>query len=237
MEPIPESIEAVDEFGPFSYDGDLLEELKAKAAAVLEIVPDCVGLSLAVIADGFTLTLVASGEEVAVLDAIQYLAGGPCVDGAKGDRVLESSADSDVTDELGWQLFARASAASSVLSTLTLPVLVDDRVAGSVNLYAASANAFTGHHEEIARIFDAWAPGAVTNADLSFTTRRTAEEAPRQLHAAYRAEVAASIVAVREGLDMDEARVRLREAARRAGVDVAQLAETLIALDRDERGS
>ena len=64
-----------------------------------------------------------------------------------------------------------------LLSTVTLPVLAGGAVVGSINLYAASAEAFVGHHEAIARIFDAWAPGAVTNADLSFSTRAVAEQA------------------------------------------------------------
>lgn len=100
---------------------------------------------------------------------------------------------------------------------------------GHVNLYAASARAFSGHHKELAHIFvDVWAPGAVTNADLRFATRRTADGAPQHLHATYRVEVASGILAAHEQLDLASAREQLRDAAHRAGVPLADLAEALI---------
>lgn len=104
-----------------------------------------------------------------------------------------------------------------------------------MNLYADSTNAFTGRHEELARIFDAWAPGAVTNADLSFSTRRLAEQAPRQLRNDYNIQVAAGILAA-GGVDLDRARRRLHEAAARAGITAAQLAATIIQLERIREG-
>lgn len=228
MEPIPETTEAVEEFGPFVKEGDLLESLREKSAAVRRIVPECVGLSVATFRDGVTFTLVATEEEVAVLDAVQYLAGGPCVAGAAESRVIEFHP----TDEHEWQLFTRATAAASIASTLTLPILDGEVAVGSVNLYGASARCFTGHHDELARIFDAWGPGAVTNADLGFATRRQAELAPTILREEYRIEVAARILARRENIAQELARSRLLDAASRAAVPLVELAETLIDLDR-----
>lgn len=231
MEPIPESVEAVEEFGPFVPDGDLLEDLRAKAVQVRDIVPECVGLSVAVLGDGVVLTLVSSDAEIAALDALQYLDGGPCVHSAAAGEVVVFSHDSS-TDEERWQTFARGTAARSVGSTLTLPVLEDDRVIGSVNLYAATAHAFDGHHEAVADVFHAWAAGAVSNADLDFATRREAELTPQRLREGFRSEVAAGLLASRAQLGLTAARERLREAATRAGVGVEQLAELLIELYR-----
>lgn len=129
-------------------------------------------------------------------------------------------------------MFAQGTAAAAVTSTLTLPIVADGTVVGSVNLYGASRQAFTGHHEELARIFDAWAPGAVTNADLSFSTRHTAEQAADHLRSSYRIEVAVGLLAGRALLDLATARARLEDSARRAGVSIAQLAETYIKLER-----
>jgi transcriptional regulator with GAF, ATPase, and Fis domain len=231
VEPIPETREAIDEFGPFAADGDLLQQLMVRAEAVCEIVPDCVGLSIASSEYGVTFTLVASQADIALLDALQYATDGPCVDAVQQERVV-GFADMTLLDEESWRLFGTASRQRGIASTLTLPVVVDGLVAGSVNMYAASAHAFTGHHQELATIFDAWAPGAVANADLSFTTRRVAERAPQKLRDEYSVEVAAGILASAEGLDLDTAMKRLREAAQRAGVLVAQLARVLIELQR-----
>lgn len=229
MKPIPETVEAVEEYGPFAHDGTLLEQLDAKAQQVLALVPDCIGLSIASTTEGVTFTLVASDEQIGLLDALQYLLGGPCVAGVEGEQVLAYT-QAELFDETDWQVFAQGTAAFGVASTLSLPILADGEVVGSVNLYAGSDQAFTGHHEAVARIFDAWAPGAVTNADLSFSTRLTAEHAPEHLRGMLRVEVAAGILAGRESMNQAAARTHLQESARRAGVTTTQLVETYIDL-------
>jgi GAF domain-containing protein len=234
MEPIPETTKAVDEFGPFS-EGDLLQTLKWQSQQVRAIVPDCVGLSLSSAAAGVTFTLVSSVEEVALLDALQYIAGGPCLKAVETQEVLVHS-DDDPLDEERWQLFARGTAAMGVASTLSLPVLSDGVVVGSVNLYAASAQAFAGHHDELARLFGAWAPGAITNADLSFRSRSVAEHAPDKLRGEYHIEVAVGIIAKQQHLTPDAARKQFTEAAQRAGVTEAELAGTIIELRHSEDG-
>jgi GAF domain-containing protein len=227
VEPIPESKEAVEEFGPFTDDEDLLDELIKKGERVRASVPSCVGLSLALKENGVTFTLVASAAEIATLDALQYLDGGPCVEAAENERALAFRA-TDPLDERRWQLFAQGTAATGVASTLSLPILAEGAVAGTVNLYAAAEDAFTGRHEDVAAIFDAWAPGAVTNADLSFSTRQTAEQAPQRLRDDVRIEVAAGVIASRNGSDLETARAKLSAAAKRAGLSVARMAEAVI---------
>jgi GAF domain-containing protein len=231
MEPIPETREAIEEFGPFGEDEDLLDELRVKGERVRAVVPDCVGFSLAMAADGVCFTLVATDEDLAVLDALQYLDGGPCIAAAEAEQALEYR-PSPRLDEDEWQLFAQGTAAAGVRSSLSLPILVDDTVVGSVNLYGASDDAFTGRHERVATIFDAWAPGAVANADLPFSTRRTAEQAPRILRDDLHLEIATGVIAAREGLDRAAALERLRDAARRAGVSEERLADAMVAIRR-----
>jgi GAF domain-containing protein len=228
MEPIKETVHAVEEYGPFATDeGDLLDELRDSAERVRELVPECVGLTLSSTRDGVSFTLVASDEEMAVLDAIQYAVGGPCVESVRAERVLSYTQDDFLAEE-DWQLFARATAAASIASTLTLPILVEERVAGSINLYAATPGAFTGRHEQIAEIFDAWAPGAVANADLDFSTRAVAEQAPRVLRDQLRIQVALGILMRNQDIDIETARTRLVDAAQRAGATVVMVAETLV---------
>ena len=228
MDPIPQTSEAIDEFGPFFDDGDeLLDRLREMGRRVRKVVPDCVGLSLASREHGVTFTLVASETIIAALDGLQYLDGGPCVTAVDEERVVRFP-DQDVLGEEAWQLFARGTAAAAVASTLTIPVMVGDEVKGSVNLYAASPNAFTGVHEEVADIVGGWAPGAVANADLSFATRRTAQEAPRLLFEEMRINVAVGILVATYGISVQDARERLRDSAVRAGVDDTEMARIVI---------
>jgi GAF domain-containing protein len=227
MEPIPETVEALNELDPTDERG-LIARLGRLAARAQDIVPDLLGVSVSQLEEGLTFTLVATAEEIAVLDAVQYATGGPCVDGAHTDQVLEFDND-DVLDEERWRLFAQATAAHTVRSTLTLPVLGDDGVAvGSVNLYAASGRAFVGHHDALTEIFGAWAAGAIANADLSFTTRRDAEATPDRVREQVVIDLAVGIVAVDLGVDVEVAEARLREAAARAGVRPGQLAREIV---------
>jgi GAF domain-containing protein len=235
MEPIPETSEIIAELEKFDYVAGLRGELVRRAKAVRALVPDLVGLSLAALEDDVAFTLVATDAQVAVLDAIQYLTGGPCVDAARTEQVRTYSSD-EPDDERTWQTFAMATAAKAVASTLTLPVLDDDKVVGSINLYAASTGAFGGLHSDIASIFGAWAPGAITNADLSFQTRRTAEHAPEALRGTMRVETAVGVLMEAESVDADAARGMLVNAAQRSGVTTQVLADAVLELFEPPEG-
>ena len=230
MEPIPETVKAIEELGPFANEADLLDDLRRMGSQVTDLVPDCVGLSLASAEHGVTFTLIASDRQLAFINAIQDLAGS-FDDAQRSEHPTDESGD-DLLDEGTWHLRAMANAARCVVSTLTLPIVKEDRIAGAVNLYGASRQAFTGHHEQLAEIFGAWAPGAVTNADLSFSTRREAEEAPRRLQSESVVGRAAHIVAGFEGVPLAAAVRRIREAAQRAGISEEQLSEAVIRLRR-----
>ena len=227
MEPLPETIEVLEELQRTGDAEGLLHELCRLAERAQSVVPDLVGVSLARLRQGISFTLVATEAEIAVLDGVQYLTGGPCVDGAHRDELREFEVG-DVLDEQQWQLFAEATAARSIRSTLTLPVIEDGAVAGTVNLYAATRRAFGGHHEELAGIFGAWAAGAVANADLSFLTRREAQAATQRLRDRATLDVAIGILAARLGVDTASAEEHLHQAALRAGVTAEEIAGSIV---------
>jgi GAF domain-containing protein len=231
MEPIPETLEAIAELDPHLDDGTLLERLLEMGSSVREIAPDCVGVSVASRRHEVTFTLVATTDEVAALDAIQYLCSGPCVEAVETGEGIATSGD-DSMNEPGWQAFAQATAALGVRSTLTFPIIEDGAATGSVNLYGRSDAAFDGKHQRLAAVFGAWAPGAVSNADLSFSTRETAAKAPEQLRTQARVDVATGIVAAVRGVDVASAEELMLDAARRAGISLHKLAEVVLHLGR-----
>jgi GAF domain-containing protein len=227
MEPIPETLEALAELDAFIDDGALLDELRRRTELARRVAPGLVGASVAYRDHGVTFTLVATSEEIAALDGVQYLASGPCVD-AISDGDGRSTTSDDLFDEPRWQAFARATAAAGVRSTLTFPVLDGSEVIGTVNLYGRDHDTFVGRHRALARAFAAFAPGVVTNADLPFSTRRAAERAPEQLRDERTVDTAIGIVAGSDGVSLDTARARLADAARRAGVPVVTLARVVV---------
>lgn len=226
LHPLPETVEAVGELGP-GPDDDLLTELGRLVAHATEVVPSLAGVSLARSRDGVTFTLVSSSERAAALDAVQYVDGGPCVAGGH-DAAVHALRHDDPLDEERWRLFAAATAAHGVCSTLTLPVVDGGEVVGTVNLYAAQPHAFDDRIASLADVFGAWAEGAVTNADLSFSTRDAAREAPQRLRDRTTFEVATGIVAAQLDVDVEAAEAHLLDAASQAGVEPVELALEVI---------
>lgn len=236
MEPIPETRTALEELG-LTADDDLLASLLDTAERVRAVVPTCVGLSLAMLEHDITFTLVATSDEVRRADAAQYLEDGPCVEGGRAGDVVAYDAD-DPLDEQRWAAFARTAAAVGIRSSLTLPMLgPEGESIGSVNLYAAEPGAFDGHHEELAELLDAWAPGAVADADLSFRTRETARAAPSTLEDRSLVDQAIGVLTARRGIDVEEAAAVIRDVAERAGTSQVEVALTVLDAMGPRRGT
>ena len=231
MEPMPETREALAEL--VSLDDPDVDELLAELGrSAHAIVPDLVGLSLGLAHEGLTFTLLASNRGVAAIDAAQYVDGGPCVEVTEG-RMDSAEVDmADPMDEELWQLFSQVSAASGVASSLSLPVYRDDRLVGGVNLYASGRDSFTGRQDQLVEALGGRAGEAVANADLSFSTRLDAAEAPQQMRERIEIETATGLLAARSGSDLEAAQRLLREAAARAGISAALVARVLVLVHR-----
>lgn len=226
MEPVPETAEVLRSLNQTS-ERDLASMIDTLAERVVAIVPSCVGLSISLVGSGLTFTLVSTSEQVAALDAVQYVAAGPCVESATSGNEIQLD---DVLDEERWQHFARAAAAQDVRSTLSLPLVVaPGEIAGAVNLYAADPRAFVGVEAELRQVVGGGPDLGVSNADLPFRTRDVARGATRTLDELDVVEQAVGFVMAEQRVGPDEARRRLTEAAERAGVDVPSAARALMA--------
>jgi GAF domain-containing protein len=227
MEPIPETLDAIAELDAHLDDGTLFEKLKNQAVLAHDIAPDLAGFSIASVEHGITFTMVATDAEIAALDGVQYATSGPCIDVvAAGQGVITKS--EDLFNEPRWHALALASAAAGVRSTLTFPIMNGDEVIGTVNLYGRSDDTFSGKHAALADVFGAWAPGAVMNADMSFSTRLRAEGAPAQLREDALIDAATGILAAHHKIPVEDARETLEQAAARAGLPLTALARTII---------
>ena len=234
LRPLPETQAALDELTDFG-DPDVAELLEDLGRRVSEIAPDAVGLSVGLVKDGLTFTLVSSDSRLAALDATQYLDGGPCVDAAETGSATTAST-SDPLDEDRWHLFSQAGAVVGVASTLSLPIYRHGDVVGGLNIYGATQTAFDGLHEELASLLGARAVEAVTNADLSFTTRLDAVAAPRLLRERALVDTAVGLVAAQRGLSVEEAHDHLVRAAARAGVSETAVARVIVQIHAQSSG-
>jgi len=235
VEPLPETRAALSQLSPLG-DADLVSDLTSLAERARSLVPELVGVSLAVLREGLTFTFVATEERIAVLDAVQYLDGGPCVQAARNNQEVRIG-DTDVLNEEAWRMFAGAGAAAGIKATLSLPITENGKVVGGVNLYASEDHAFDGPHEALAGIFGAWAGGAVANADLSFSTRQQAMRAPATLEANTRIDTAVGFIIASQEVGAAEARRRLDDAAALAGVPPESIAEAILTSLTDDHRS
>ena len=228
MQPLPETTTALAALARVSNpDGAaLVETFNRVAADTTVIAPQCVGLTLSLLREGVSFTWVASDLGAAALDAIQYLDGGPCVHAVEEGSVVADS-DRGPLDERRWRTFAAASARVGVSSSLSIPLMSGEEAFGGVNLYGATPDAFEGVHEQLAAHYGGWAPGAVTNADLSFSTMARSRSAPQLIEDDALSNLAVGMIMAAHGVDEPTARRRLSEAATRAGVTEAEVADIL----------
>ena len=228
LEPLPETREALAELLSLEDPG-LDQRLVALSRRARKIVPDLVGLSLTILHEGVTFTLVAPNSLMASLDATQYVDGGPCVEVTEtSPQPIETNMD-DLLDEGRWSLFAQTSAASGVASTLSMPVQDSTgAVTGGINLYGSTPHAFAGRHEALALALDGSAQDMVTNADLGFSTRERAKQAPTILKERAQIDTAVGLLSARYDEDIEQAEQRLLRAATRAGVDPLVVARVLL---------
>ena len=219
MEPVPESARLFDQLSHVDHG---LEAIADMGERVQELVPSCVGLSLTLLTEGLTVTLVSSSSQIAGIDALQFLQDGPCERAVAVNEVQRWNR-ADALDQERWYLFARGESMFGIGSTLSLPIR-DDGVSACVNLYAVEADAFDAHVERLAELCGASSADAVRNADLSFSTRLKAAVAPVQLAEQEELDLAIGWLSGHLRCDPETAERRLREAAARAEVTVPHLA-------------
>lgn len=230
MELIPASAQVLDDLSRTART-DLTADILDLAAQIEAVVPSCVGVSITVARGALTFTLVASSEVAAQLDATQYVSGGPCVEAARGGQ--EQSVP-EILDEGRWQSYARTAAASNVRSSLALPLTTHQELTGSLNIYAADPGAFNGDNARLRELAGAPAWALITNADLEFTSRDRADDAPRDLHYSDLINQAIGVLIGAHRIDPESAKERLQETAARAEVSLVEAARQVLA-DRPRR--
>ncbi|MFP5218966.1 MAG: GAF and ANTAR domain-containing protein [Actinomycetes bacterium] len=230
MEAIPEVRAAATRLAALSYETlDLVEGLEAVAGVAVAALPSVVGVSITVVVDGDPFTVTATSDEMAALDATQYIDGGPCTTAANQPETLIVD---DVLDEQRWQLYAQAAAANGVRSSMSLPLRSSgEPLFGALNLYAGEPDAFRGKEAQLAELFGARVEDLVSNADLSFMTREHARELPQRLAEREQVNQAIRVLMDLHGWTAEEARERLDFAAGHAGTSRASVARVVMVLD------
>jgi hypothetical protein len=192
---------------------------------IRELLPESTGVSVARIEDGHPYTALSSDEQVAALDAVQYIAGGPCVAAAgRGTPVRGLSAD--LSAQGPWRLFGRAASAVGIVETRSVPLAVEGRTVGTLNLYTTADDALGDWDAALEVGPDGIsAPRAIR--ETSFTGRLGAALSPERLRDQNEVDWAVGLLSGLLGIDPADAGDRLRTAALRAGLDESSTARAL----------
>ena len=147
-----------------------LPELLAEVATfAVRAIPGADGAGVTLLnldgVDNMVAALAASAPFVTEIDRIQYvtLNEGPCITAALERRTVRSGS---LGGEKMWPRFGPRVGRLGVHSALSLPLLLDDRVVGAINVYAYGKDVFDEHAAELGELFAKPAAVAVYNAQI-----------------------------------------------------------------------
>jgi hypothetical protein len=103
-----------------------------------------------------------------------------------------------------WPAFARSARAAGVESFLSAPLFIDEKFAGSLNLYGRGADSFDDLDESLLRLYTAAAAAAIANARRYAEARRLAENLRRAIESRAVIDQAIGMLMATRGLDAEE---------------------------------
>jgi GAF domain-containing protein len=176
--------------------------------------------------NGRPLTVANSDELAATVDEVQYgIDKGPCLHAMRTGEVVSVP---DTAGEPRWAGFEVRAAAHGVGSSLSIPLIAEDRQIGALNLYAPVAEAFGPAELRRAEGFAATASGALALA------MRQAEQADltEQLRAALASRAvidqALGVIMAQERCTAAQAFEILRRASQNRNVKLREVAENTV---------
>jgi GAF domain-containing protein len=135
--------------------------LQMVAALARDVLPGTPETSVSVLVNDKASTAVYTGQLALDCDESQYGRGyGPCLHAASTGELTEIA---DAATETRWRDYARKAAERGSLSSLSVPLPVNETVSVALNVYAREPHAFDADSRAIALRFAPYAATAVEN--------------------------------------------------------------------------
>lgn len=161
------------------------------------------------------------------IDVMQYevLDEGPCITCMQTRRaVVSGSLGSDER----WRRFGARVARLGVASALALPLLIDEQVVGSINVYARDKDVFGEHAVRLGSAFAQAAAVSVYNTQLLVATQQRAENLERALITRQVIDQAIGILRSRTGGSAEDAFDRMKRISQSENTKLAVVAERIV---------
>ena len=207
-------------------DTSLVESLQGVATAGCTLLDGCKAASITILELDRPMTLTATSEIAAALDAVQYEAdSGPCLDAARGLEVVRL----DDAQGSRWPEFAAAAQELEVTSALAVPLrLPDPTTRGALNFYGTEGRTFGDEDLGLAQSFSAQASTVVSNALAYWGAFDQAANLTLAMEHRAEIEQAKGILMATQRCTADEAFDLLRRASQRENRKLRDVASDLV---------
>lgn len=199
----------------------LLDAARSAAAGV--------GLSCGItyVARYGVLTVASSDERANTVDEIQYgIDEGPCLEAVRTGSVVR--VDDQLADSR-WGAYRGLAVAAGVRSSLSLPLIVDDRSVGALNVYSTQFGPLPADQEAAAMLAANQVTGVLQAVRRLAAGLLRDPDAARGVQARHELDIAVGILMVQHSCSDTRARSILTERAKARGVSVSSCAAELIA--------
>jgi GAF domain-containing protein len=202
---------------------------------ITSAIPSAALASVTVLRGDDAETVACSSERVWAIDSDQYAAGeGPCLQAARTGEVVRVGVEQA---RERWPEFARSAQLAGVASYLSAPLIVDDKFAGSLNLYSEKPHGFGELDEALLRLYVTAATAALANARRYAEVRVLAEQLGRALESREMIGQAVGVLMARRGVSAEQAFQDLARHSQNTNTKLRELAASVVAGARHPAGA
>ena len=223
-----DAFDAFEELGRVSLQTTSAQDVLQKVADLCkQVLPGSFEVSVTLLSNDRATSVVYTGQLALDLDESQYGRGyGPCLEAAAGGEVIELP---DTRSEPRWPDYAQVCARRGALSSLSVPLPVQQQVAGALNIYAREAQAFRDERvRDLATRFASYAAVGLGNVHAYESIRSQAEHLQKAMESRAVIEQAKGVLVERHRLTPDLAFRMLATSSMNANRKLRDVAEHLV---------
>jgi transcriptional regulator with GAF, ATPase, and Fis domain len=193
---------------------------------------DEAGISL--IRDGRPTTAAWTSELVRRVDQLQYEKGsGPCLQAIADGQMHRIPS---TREDRAFEDFSTAAAGADLLSTLSIPLIVDRKPLGALNFYSRHRRGFSDDAETVASSFSEQASVLIANAQSYYDHAAVIEQLKEALETRDIIGTAKGILMEREGLTPDESFDQLVKVSQHTNTKLREIAAKFVECAGRPRG-
>ncbi|GAB3348862.1 ANTAR domain-containing protein [Modestobacter lapidis] len=218
---------AFEQLGQITLAEQTMESvLQLVCQLITEVMPGDIAASVSVLAGDRPETPVFAGQLAVDLDERQYSHGdGPCLTAATSREIV---AIDDTRTDLRWREYLMEAARHGCLSSLSVPLPLDDTLRGALNIYARRPAAFGADERERGSRFAGYAAVAVANMQAYQEAVRRGQHLQTALESRAVIDQAKGILMERYKLSADRAFQMMATLSMESNVKVRVIAERVV---------